>query len=99
METEITEQWLDDRFIKNSIPFVPIWNIELGRGRSLNVSPYKGNQMVWISSHARDDKNRITDICVLFNSDYDGLLFAERVEKIYNAITNTYLTIVGADQL
>ena len=90
MTTPVSNEWLAKVATKvETFTVMPTYNIFLGRDRLLSITPERGNQ--YISILSMKDVSTVEDLVCLFNSDYDGELFCERVSEIYKAITGTTL--------
>lgn len=80
---------IDIGFVKN--PYYTVANVinyDLGRNRYLSVGSIgTPNEVLFIYSTDRENKDKITDMVCLHNYDYDKKLTIEKVQNIIKALT------------
>lgn len=80
-------------FIEMGFKAIPTFNVgnalnyDLKRRRHLSATSIgTPNEMLFICSTNKENNKEITDVIVLHNFDYDGLLTKEKVEAIIKAL-------------
>jgi hypothetical protein len=81
----VDEDLLVSFFVSNKKALT--YNIFLERNRHLAITPSKVSSFVYLCETHRDDPLTITDLICLHNYDYDGLLYAHKIQNLIQDIS------------